>query len=225
MCSFVEPAAPERRNAEPLTAVVAQRVRTLRERSGMSQTQLAERMTELGKPWNRAAVMNLERRAATTRDNKKRGTVAGRDAVTLQEWLTLARALRTPPLWLLADPASPDPVPLAEGTALAPWELLMWISGDQHPDNPDLAFSAEGSQAAEQLQMFREVSRELASYRRSCSLVMNDEQREDFETRALSSLRFTLERLVVLRVPLPPLPADVTKRARELGVELPGLED
>lgn len=92
----------------------------------MSQAQLAAAVSELGVPWKRSTVVNLETRATGSR-----GKGAGRDAVTVKELLALAVVLSVPPVWLLVDPRFGTPVPLAEGIEGDPWGALMWLTGLQ----------------------------------------------------------------------------------------------
>jgi transcriptional regulator with XRE-family HTH domain len=128
------PEPVERATAEPITAVIADRVRWFRERSGMSQAELAEHMNKLGTPWKRATVVNLEKRGTASR---KRGTAVGRDSVTVQELLALAEVLNVPITALLVDERA-ERTRLGEGREYATADLLLWLTAVRPlPGAPD----------------------------------------------------------------------------------------
>lgn len=77
---------------EAVTAVIAERVRSLRKSRGMSQANLAEALNKVGVPWKRATVVNLEARAAGSRGRSP----SGRDSVSVGELLGLAEVLGVP---------------------------------------------------------------------------------------------------------------------------------
>lgn len=229
---MTDPELATRPTAEPITAVIADRVRSLRERTGMSQAELAERMTALGTPWKRATVVNLEKRGTLS---TKRGPAAGRDSITAQELLTLAVVFDVPPVWLLADPESAAPVPIAEGVELNPWTALLWMTGQQPlTDRPDSAWNLAAMplsvayEAATLIERFHELCR----HRDRVTLFTPDESTADADQRRrdtdksdeplLRRLAKCLESLRDWKLPLPPVPKDVVTRAAELGVELPG---
>ena len=200
----------------------------------MSQADLAERMAELGTPWKRATVVNLEKRGTASR-----GTGVGRDAVTLQEWLHLAEALNAPPPLLLADPRRTEPVPVAEGVEVSAWEALMWLTGSgtigrgigsDRRSSAALDLIWHGRVVAEAAGAI-EATRPLDVYRPGTQVrgdalsrdglgTLDDLHREHLETIAAA-----LEHIVEeLGAPAPQLGPTVLKRAAELGVELPGQE-
>ncbi len=82
----------------------------------MSAARLAEAMTNLGVPWKREVVANLEN--------------GRRDKLEVDELLALAVVLQVPPIALLVDPS-------AEGTAVTPSvelptsHVLLWMLGEQ----------------------------------------------------------------------------------------------
>jgi transcriptional regulator with XRE-family HTH domain len=228
---MTDPEQATRPTAEPITAVVADRVRSFRERSGMSQAELAERMAELGTPWKRATVVNLEKRGMMS---AKRGTAAGRDSITAQELLTLAQALSVPPVWLLADTESGTPVPIAKGIDVAPWSALMWMTGKKSlTDDPGPAWDfaevslADVYEVATLVEHFQDIQR----HRDRVALFLSNESANAKEARyreadesdkhLLRRLAECLKRFQQRRLCLPRLPGDVVKRATELGVELP----
>lgn len=227
---MADPQPVDRPTAEPITALLADRVRRFRERCGMSQADLAERMTELGTPWKRATVVNLEKRGTISR---QRVPTAGRDAITVQELLRLAVALDVPPVWLLADPKSGTPVPIARGVEPDPWTALLWMTGKQHiePSKPASGQWAEAQELldyAYQLASIVEQYVSISQHRERVELMLPqrvaDENEREHHDRAdrtiLTKLPKLLQSLMQRGVALPRLPDDVVKRAAELDIEL-----
>jgi len=198
----------------------------------MSQADLAERMAELGTPWKRATVVNLEKRGTASR-----GTGVGRDAVTLQEWLHLAEALNAPPPLLLADPRRTEPVPVAEGVEVSAWEALMWLTGSGTIGR-GIASDRRSSVAMDLIWHGRvvaeaagaiEATRPLDVYRPGTQVRGDALSRDglgtldDLHRGHLETIAAALEHIVEeLGAPAPQLGPTVLKRAAELGVELPG---
>lgn len=85
---------------------LARRVRQARARQELTAQQLADRLRELGVPWDRATVTKLE--------------TGRRQNVTLTEWLALARALDVAPVHLLVQPEGPG---AAAGEARQPYQV------------------------------------------------------------------------------------------------------
>lgn len=214
---------------EPITERIASRVRALREAAGWTQADLASALNEYGLPWRRATVVNLEKRAGAGR-----GGVGGRESVTVSELLALAAVLDVPPVMLLADPRSSDPVPLTDDPEgqMDPWVALLWIIG-------------VGSSGAYQPPAGAQSGRQLDNYKRDAWLVsagidlaeavgvlerrergMNEQDERDRNDRrhreALESMRTPLIRMHAAGAAAPPLPDHVLRRAAELDVELPG---
>lgn len=225
MCAPVEHDAPERRaSAEPITAVVASRVRELRRSSGLSQAAVAERMTKYGVPWTRLTVVNLERRVA-----QSRGSGAGRDAVTLQELLALALVFDVPPILLVADPRSADPVPVAEGVEPDPWRALFWLIGKQSLTGRDGAAWSESALMLEQVFLVVSLVDRFHRLRQDLALEATDDgwdsdQAAERERNVLAQLAVPMGKLRGWSMPVPPVPEDIRDRARDLNVELPGGE-
>lgn len=113
-----------RSSAEPITAAIADRVRVLRAAGRLTQKDLAEAMVLQGVAWTRSTVVNLEQSSKGSR-----GTGAGRDAVTVQELLALARVFDIPPVMLLADPRHVANVEIVPGVRLPAWDAFLWITG------------------------------------------------------------------------------------------------
>jgi transcriptional regulator with XRE-family HTH domain len=84
---------------------LARRVRQVRARRELTAQQLADRLRELGVPWDRATVTKLE--------------TGRRQNVTLTEWLALARALEVAPVHLLVEPEGPG----AAADAAEPYQV------------------------------------------------------------------------------------------------------
>lgn len=222
---MTKPAGAARASAEPITAVIAERVRDLRERSGLTQGELADRMAELGVPWKRATVINLETRAPSSR-----GSGAGRDAVTVQELLALAVIFDVPPIWLLADPREGTPTPITAKLDRDPWNSLLWLGGRQAlTDTPGSPWDG----ASRLLDEVFKVANLIARYRRwSTSTddmvdsidVGSGESRDQVRRHFISQLGNALRQLADWGYTLPPVPADVRVVAREFGIDLPGGE-
>lgn len=230
-----------RPGAEPIAAVLADRVRELREGRGLSQADLAARMAELGTPWKRATVVNLEKRGTTSRGSSG----VGRDAVTLQEWLHLALVLNVPPPWLLADPRVDAPVPIAEGVDLGAWEALLWLIGSSTVDD-GIASHPQSSRPLDLIWHGRIVA-EAAGVIGRTPVWMIDKWREypagmqlrvagvsgddpegqhravdDLHREQLETIREALTRIIDLGARPPQVGEKVLHRAAELDVKLPG---
>lgn len=198
--------------AHPVTAVIAGRVRALRESARMSGSVLAAEMANLGIPWNRTTVAKLE--------------TGRRESVTVQELLALAVVLDVPAVWLLADPAAETPSPIAAGVERDPWPALMWMIGKEPlTDRPGTPWGAAAlpmrwaCQVATLVERFREVR---TGNEISAAVLPGKERarQDEDERRVLRTLAAPLRRLRDLSFPAPALPADVLDRARELDVDL-----
>lgn len=230
MCSFrvvSHAAGSPRPSAEPITEVIAERVRDLREKSGLSQFDLAERVRSLGLPWKRATVVNLETRAPNSR-----GKGAGRDVVTVQELLVLALALDVPPVWLLANPESGEKVQLAANLESDPWSVLLWLIGRaalaEDPGAwwnrvaPSLGLISAYQSAIEQLRRNQASQLLLASDPGMAEHMDTEDELAEKDRRALRALAASMTSIDRSGLTLPPVPDDIVKRASELGVQLPG---
>lgn len=102
--------------------VFASRLRTIRDKRGLSARQLAEAVTRLGVPWDRSGIAKLETR---TRRN-----------VTIEDLFAFSLALNVAPLALLVPDDDAAEVVVApgeseEGRVTAAGEQLgKWIAGD-----------------------------------------------------------------------------------------------
>jgi transcriptional regulator with XRE-family HTH domain len=106
-----------------LTADLAERVRRLRERQGMSAQDLADRCTALGFPVQRSVLANLE--------NGRRAQVS------VGEVLVLARALNVSPVTLLFSVGAQERTEILPDTEADTWAALRWWTGeDRMPLEP-----------------------------------------------------------------------------------------
>lgn len=197
---------------EPVAVAVAARVRDLRKSVGMTQTELAERMTELGADWGRTTVAKLE--------------AGRRESVSVGELLALALLFDIPPISLIADPMHDELVPVAEGMEVGSWEALLWMCG---AGTLDTAPGHERYQAAADLIWEGRVVAEMTTNLRRIPRFMGDEgeaQRslDDLHRSHLATMRRALEHIEAMGATLPKLGPHVLHRAEELGIKLPGQE-
>jgi len=224
---------PERATAEPITAVVADRVRELRSSSGLSQAELAAKMVKLGIPWTRLTVLNVEKRSKEAREARGRGGAGGRDAVTAQELLALARVFDVPPVSLLVDITAATAVPF-EGIERDGLAVMLWLVGKRpltDPPGPAWDTAALPIRQACQLADLAERFGQVRQHRETVAALLPDGRDADraaederLERRVLADLSRAVRALVRLGFPPPSLPDELVTRAVELGVELPGQE-
>lgn len=213
------PQTTSRSTAEPITAVIAERVRELRESAGMNQAALAEKMNEQGVPWKRATVVNLEKRASTSRGAGS----GGRDSVSVQELLALALVLNVPPVLLIADPRQQEKlgdVPIAKDLSGDQWGVLLWMVGVA--DAPGGRHARDDSQIVHAGIAVMEGLGELKRRVRTLSPEEGQERTDAAHREAL--LRVASAFAVIRRLGAePPRLADHhLARAAELGVDLEG---
>jgi transcriptional regulator with XRE-family HTH domain len=95
---------------------VALRVRRLRERHGLSQQDLADKLASYGIALDRSAVARLER---------------GRRGISLEEAMYLALAIDVAPVHLIVDPDGELPIVIGKTSPpVAPFEARGWIRGE-----------------------------------------------------------------------------------------------
>lgn len=221
-CALVAPDTPDR--AEPITRLLAQRVKQLREQAGMNQAELAERMSELRPNWSRSTVVKLE--------------TFKRQEVSIGDFLALAVVLGVPPPMLLADPRHVETVSFATDMEAPAWAVVKWMIGLARLMPKDGRSSADADGAATLLihdgwalaGAIAEVERDdyvsfagddpvdpdhLASLRKL------EELRHK---AALNQIRGRMRRILDAGAPLPPIPDYVLQRAKELDIRLPGVE-
>jgi len=207
---------PER--ADPITRLVASRVRALRTERGMSGAALGAAVHALGlHSWVASTVGKLE----TMR----------REALTIRELIALAVALGVPLPWLLVDPEAGTAVPIAKGVEVDPWTALLWLVGKEPlTDQPGPAWdtAALPIRQAHQVSALVERFGQVRMHRENVAALLPDrhdadrvEEDERQERRILEDLTRPLRALVRLGFSPPPLPDDLIKRAAELDVELP----
>jgi transcriptional regulator with XRE-family HTH domain len=212
--SFVERKDPER--ADPITRLIASRVREIRQQQRLSGAALGAAVRDLGLPgWVDSTVGKLE----TSR----------RESVTVKELFALAKALDVPPAWLLIDPSG-TPVPVVEGVELDPWSALMWMIGRQVIGEPaGTNWKSEELDLLSQVQRLWETLTELCGYlHRLKTFKLGERHREMLESMIredLDQVRECLQHIADAGAAVPQLPAEVVKRAVELGIELPGQQE
>ncbi|NUW33426.1 helix-turn-helix transcriptional regulator [Nonomuraea sp. SMC257] len=108
-----------------LSDVVASRVRTYRERKGLTREELAARCSKLHLPLTAAAITNIE----TGRRNAETG--ARRRDVTVDELVVLAKALGVPPILLLYPVGETDLVEVLPGRKQGTWQAVKWFTGEE----------------------------------------------------------------------------------------------
>lgn len=109
--------------------VIAGQIRLYRKKRDMTVRQLADECARIapGSELTLASLTNIERGQDPA---AKRG---GRD-VAMAELLTIAAALRIPPIMLVCPvTSSGEPIEVIPGAEMGPQELLAWINGDQSP--------------------------------------------------------------------------------------------
>ncbi|BDD71728.1 helix-turn-helix domain-containing protein [Streptomyces violaceoruber] len=113
--------------------VLARRVRQVRSRREITAQQLADRLRDVGVPWDRATVTKLE--------------TGRRQNVTLVEWLALARVLDVAPVHLLIEPEVPGPdaddqaalpYDVTPGETVPRYQARAWIRGLANLPGTDL---------------------------------------------------------------------------------------
>lgn len=219
---------PERPTAEPITALIADRVRRLRTGRGISQADLAAEMVKAGRvTWTRATVGNLERRAPT--NSRATGAEAGRGSVSVGELLALAQALGVPPVWLLVDPTG-GTAPITADTETDPWAALLWVVGHQQLDGQraggDWADAAGAIASASKIATWTNGV-EANRYREPPHLfdprwgpVEHNDWMAQLDKTLVENIRNEFDQLLKAGCATPPLSPYVLDRARQLGVDL-----
>lgn len=193
--------------ALPITTVVAQEVKRLRETANLSTAAMSRKLRELGIPWTQAAVFRLE--------------AGQRESVALHEWLALAVVLGTTPLALIADPRIGRPVPLGEGFAVDPWIVARWARGDGHNAERDPPLQVD----YDTWTMFDLVHAILDLLRKMDRPPAGAEDQAARDRGLLRLLRDRLDDAARLGAAPYPVPDSVRERAAELGMPLPGQDD
>ncbi|SRR6266487_3522977 len=101
-----------------VTRVLADRIREVRRRRGLTAAQFAERMKAAGIGWDRGVVAKLE--------------TGRRQSIGVDEWLTAAYVLDVAPIHLLLpldDDVQVAVLPAAPGSTLPVGGLRAWVSG------------------------------------------------------------------------------------------------
>lgn len=96
--------------------IAARRVRYLRERHGLTQTDLAAKLANFNIPFEQTSIARLEK---------------GHRGISLNEAMQLAFVLDVAPVHLLTDPDSDEAITPVPGAELEPWEARAWIRGQR----------------------------------------------------------------------------------------------
>lgn len=106
-----------RTTAPTVSETIARRMRELRERKGWTQTQLAERITELGFPVHQTWVAKCER------------LDSGRRKITTEQAMLIAAALEVSPTALLLPPETDATVSIAPNMEVPTAYVRGWFKG------------------------------------------------------------------------------------------------
>lgn len=184
------------------TGKQVRRYRTDKWRSSrMSADQLAAAVTELGLPYTRAQVTNLE--------------AGRRTSITVGEVLALAAALDVPPLLLIFPFGSSSTVEHLPGQTADTWEAAQWFTGEAPP--PGWEQTDSDTVVGGWPQRFNRYSRPVALYRQHDRYVADwrkwatfgDEKDHDRVLSAEEMLASTREHMRSLDIEPPALPADL----------------
>lgn len=205
--------------AAPITALIASRVKALREDARLSGAALAKLLNKHGVMWNRTTVIKLE--------------AGARESLTVQELLALALVLEVPPVALLADPLQMDEVPIAKDLWLTTWDALGWITGAMaiDPRDANVAPDPQAGWALRQLLLMSGALEEIARAPDVGEVRADDGQLTDDpatvravveqrERSALETIRDVLARIGRAGVAPPAVPPYIARRADALGVDL-----
>jgi transcriptional regulator with XRE-family HTH domain len=197
-----------------ITPMIAQRMKVLRAEARLSGPALAAAMNKLGIPWNRTTVAKLE--------------TGKRESISAHELLVLAVVLDVPLVWLLADPKSDTPVPIAKGIDVDPQTALLWMTGKQAlSDQPGAAWSkaatvlAHLNGAVDAITVLGSLDK-LA--REPAPTPKHRETQDQMICHQLELLSWSLRDLEKSSGTMLPLPLHVVRQAKRLGVRLPGYE-
>lgn len=127
-----------------ITAILARRVKYLRDKRGWSAERLAEEMTRVGVPWKRVVVSKLES--------------GRRQSVSLTEVLALAYVFNVGVVHLIVPTDGNDPFPVTPEQFVPPARAREWIRG-RHPlpsFDPRIFFSEVPAQEWEPPEMTQE---------------------------------------------------------------------
>jgi len=181
--------------AERLIKVVAEQIKTYRDRRGISAQRLADICKDdFGLPITRGVITNLE--------------TGRRPTLNIHELLVLAKVLQVAPIQLLFPIGHSDEVEILPGQVVNTWDAVQWFTGDaplirrndegnQLPlDSEDLAALHRGDSA---VPLFREHDRQInqrhaallsaVAARRAAAKAQSDGQREIQTMRAESEER------------------------------------
>ncbi len=197
-----------------MTQLIARRVHSLRtdKNRNLSGSALSKRVRGYGiRSWSDSTISKLE--------------TGRRESVTVSELLALALALDVPPALLIADPRSPDLIPVAEGMAVDPWEALLWLIGTGTIENSSLGNFGAASWLLHAGWTVVEALGDLRRVDRADEAARARELTDARHRNALQRIVIAFHRIHAQHAPAPTLAPWVYERANELGVELPKQPD
>jgi transcriptional regulator with XRE-family HTH domain len=198
----------------PITSVIAENVKRLRQEARLSGPALASGLAKHGISWNRSTVAKFE--------------TGLRGSITVQELLALALVLDVPPAALLVRPTDSS-VPIASDAQPDPWHALLWLlgreplQGEGHWRNQagDLVDAAH--EALNALREFEDGEKNPIRTSPGMPMERRVQVLADDRERRLRKLSKPLALLAEQGVRVP-LPEHVRRHAADLGVDLPGTE-
>lgn len=136
-----------RRTLRSLDAIVGSQIGALRQREGMTQKALAEKIGE-----RQSTIARIE---------------LGKQSITIEKLLRISWALDVAPAFLLAASFQPADVPVTAKIKLSPRDAFEWIIGDQHlPGEDERAYNENVSdEIASDRRALAELGRQLKNHK------------------------------------------------------------
>lgn len=220
-CAIMSPEESTDR-ADPITRHLAQRLPQLRKAAGLSQADLGARMAELRPNWSRSTVVKLE--------------TYKRESLPISDLFALALIFGVPVWYLLVDLHTTTPVPIIEDVGVDPWSFVRWFIGDVSFHKP--GEDPRWGEAVIPMSLVNGIGRlmqELDSAEELRALGvqepgypdrgLHEQDVADMNDRVrLDRIAALLTRLLERGFVLPRLSNYTIRRAKELGVTLPGGE-
>lgn len=163
----------------------------------MSARQLAEALTEMGIPYTRTQVTNLEAKRRTT--------------ITVSEIFALAAALRVPPLLLLFPLGRADAMTPLPGIEVAPLDALLWAENGSLPGLPNL-----GPVDSDLIELYREHQQAAQSWERLRREARSLREEAERSERVRSGLVASEEAARSAGIHIPGDPAELRRDADDL---------
>lgn len=169
-------------SAKRIHRVIAEQVKEQRNKRGISAARLAEKLNEIGIPWDRSIVANFE---------------SGRRAsVSVEELVALGYVLAVPPALLMFPLGTEDEVRLVQDVEVHPLLALKFFEGHETPFAGDAFVLADRVESwvanALPLSLYRQLDRARDSVEQSRNRVRTREERAryvDFDEDATQEVR------------------------------------